>query len=433
MANRKVAVYKQVRVNGVWVKCPPFLNTKNHKPENDKVLVSGKLQVHPEGDWGIFFYEGTKRKWQKVGPKYADAKRAADLKELALQGRAAGLVVHEKAGKVRLQAAIDLFVDDIRTSRRPKTHALLKYDLQEFCDWVKKEFVEDITRKDILSFKQHVMSTPEVARSKAPHKIPKLRSERTACNKASEVNQFYRAHFKVDPGKGLITGKDVKPILKRVEIYSEDDWLRFLKACNAKHNLMFSVFLKAGLRKQEVQFMEWSDVDFEHNVLKVTEKLITAKRAYEFRPKTHEERDVTVPVELMKRLKEYKKEATCALVFPTRNSRPDDKIWDACKSIARRAGLDPEQFYVHRFRATFASTCLQRGMDLVTVQEQLGHKDIESTMRYLAGMKGKEKMTKVESVWVDRPVMVPWKTEWPEAAPPVEDKEAPNGFDLSEN
>jgi hypothetical protein len=51
MANRKVAVYKQVKVNGVWVKCPPYFNSKNKKPENDKVLVKGVMEVHPEGDW----------------------------------------------------------------------------------------------------------------------------------------------------------------------------------------------------------------------------------------------------------------------------------------------------------------------------------------------------------------------------------------------
>nr|WP_221272755.1 tyrosine-type recombinase/integrase [Edaphobacter lichenicola] len=56
---------------------------------------------------------------------------------------------------------------------------------------------------------------------------------------------------------------------------------------------------------------------------------------------------------------------------------------------------------VRRFRATFATHCLQQGMDLKTVQEQLGHNNIESTMRYLASQKGKEKRSKVESVWAE--------------------------------
>ena len=44
------------------------------------------------------------------------------------------------------------------------------------------------------------------------------------------------------------------------------------------------------------------------------------------------------------------------------------------------------QWYLHKFRATYATTCLRRGADVKMVQGWLGHsgKDFSSTSRYLA-------------------------------------------------
>jgi integrase len=58
------------------------------------------------------------------------------------------------------------------------------------------------------------------------------------------------------------------------------------------------------------------------------------------------------------------------------------------KACARRAGLDEGEFYLHKFRATYATRALQSGVDIRTVQDWLGHKDIESTMRYLQPARG---------------------------------------------
>jgi len=291
------------------------------------------------------------------------------------------------------------FLEDIRISRSPKTYALLKYDLEEFRDWVKKDYMEDLTRKDLMAFKHHILTTPEVPRADKPHLVPKLRSERTAANKCGEVNSFYRAHFGLKPGEGLGTGKDWKWTVKNVKVYSADELARFFAVCKPKHDLMFNVFLKAGLRKQELQFMEWDDIDPVENVIKVTEKRIGKDRSYKFKPKMGTEREVTVPKELIERLVALKEQSKFRLVFPTRSGKPDKKIWDGCQRIARRAGFTEATFHVHRFRATFASYCLQRGMDLKSVQGQLGHTNIESTSRYLAGLEGQQKRDKVEAIW----------------------------------
>jgi hypothetical protein len=57
---------------------------------------------------------------------------------------------------------------------------------------------------------------------------------------------------------------------------------------------------------------------------------------------------------------------------------------DHCKSIATRAKLDPNKFDLKTFRSTYATGMLRRGFDVRTVQHWMGHKSLETTMRYLA-------------------------------------------------
>jgi integrase/recombinase XerD len=57
--------------------------------------------------------------------------------------------------------------------------------------------------------------------------------------------------------------------------------------------------------------------------------------------------------------------------------------WARLKAVAEHAKLDKDDFSLHKFRATFATRCLWARVDLRTVQQWLGHSDMESTMRYL--------------------------------------------------
>ena len=56
---------------------------------------------------------------------------------------------------------------------------------------------------------------------------------------------------------------------------------------------------------------------------------------------------------------------------------------DRCKAIAKRAGLDPAKFDLKTFRSTYATRMLRQGFDVRTVQHWMGHKSLETTMRYL--------------------------------------------------
>jgi len=72
-------------------------------------------------------------------------------------------------------------------------------------------------------------------------------------------------------------------------------------------------------------------------------------------------------------------------------------MWDDCQTIADEAGI--KDAHPHKFRATYATKLLQSAVDLKTVQKLLGHKTVESTMRYLAKAKSHEVRAKVDAIW----------------------------------
>ena len=58
---------------------------------------------------------------------------------------------------------------------------------------------------------------------------------------------------------------------------------------------------------------------------------------------------------------------------------------------------------LHKFRSTYATTLLRKGVDVATVQRQLGHsnKDLESITRYLLAIEAESPMMqgKINLVW----------------------------------
>jgi integrase len=120
--------------------------------------------------------------------------------------------------------------------------------------------------------------------------------------------------------------------------------------------------------------------------------------------KCTKEREIPVPDRLIEALKAWKKTAdkNCNFLFPTADCKPKTHFLEYLKDVAKRAKLDPDNFWLHKFRATFATWHLWKGVDLRTVQDWMGHTDIESTMRYLKPNRNKAVRQKVNETFAGR-------------------------------
>lgn len=378
--NREVNLTKRVQTKSGPRFCPVVL-AANGRVKPDYVIVDGKEERHPEGRYYIDWTEGTRRIRKSAGKDAASAGALRHRQEQILASRAAGLKVVEPdgTGKLLVNAAVD-FLDDIRLAKKPKTYAAYKTSLDYFLESCKKQHVQEVERGDLLRFSAFLRDTKKL-------------SPRTVHNKFENVMSFLKAQ-----GVRGLVGKNDRPryVEDEPEVYEREDLETFFAACDSDERLWFEFFLMTGMREQEVMHAAWPDLNLTRGTATVR-----YKPEYGFSPKNYKGREIPIPNKLVAALKKAKAQAAkeCALLFPTSGCKPKLDFLDCCKTIAKRAGLNEKDFWLHKFRSTFATWALWAGVDLRTVQQWMGHTDMESTMRYLKPNRGQAVRDKVNAMF----------------------------------
>jgi site-specific recombinase XerD len=150
----------------------------------------------------------------------------------------------------------------------------------------------------------------------------------------------------------------------------------FAAAKNAQQRLILALLLYGGLRRGEVTRLRAADVLLEQAAMLI-------------RGKGGKQRTVPICGPLEVALHGYiakRPVSHCPELIIGRQGkvglkpRSINRIFRAC---VERAGLSPAEVTPHTLRHTFATHLIRHGVDVRTVQELLGHADLETTGRYL--------------------------------------------------
>ncbi len=359
----------RVKPNAVWI----YEDDDKHEEE------------HKEGAYYIEWYAGRRRIRVSVGRDAAQAQAMRLRKEAELNALALGIPLapdeHVEPGRT-IATAVANFIEETRLTKKPKTLSAYKTSLAYFQESLhpSKTHLEDLVRMDMLKFHAFLRDT-------------KKQSPRSCWNKFSNVMSFLKAQGI----SGIVKRGDwPKYTEEEPEAYDKSELDKLFAACDAEERLWFTFFLMTGMREQEVMHTEWQDVNFKEGTVTVR-----SKPEYGFTTKNYKEREIPIPAKLLADLKKAKAKAKpgCALLFPTSGCRPKLNFLDDLKSAAKRAKLNPDHFWLHKFRATFATWHLQAGVDLRTVQKWLSHGDLESTLRYLKPARAASVRDKVEATF----------------------------------
>jgi integrase/recombinase XerD len=381
MANRQVNLTKRVQTQRGLRYCPVVLSA-NGRVKPDVVLVDGKDERHPEGAYYLEWRDGSKRIRLSVGNNAQDAATRRLRKEAELNAINNGVLVLPENGNGQrsLAGTIADYLEEIELTKKPKTLAAYKTALDYFTESCRKINLEEIERGDLLKFSAFLRDD-------------KKQSPRSVYNKFENVMTF----LKTQGIRGLVDKNDwPRFVEEEPEVYEREELDKLFKPCTSEERLWYEFFLMTGMREQEVMHCAWPDVNLARNTVTVR-----YKPEYGFSPKNYREREIPIPAKLVKKLKTWKAKSdkTCGLVFPTTGCKPKLDFLDCLKALAERAKLDKENFWLHKFRATFATWSLWAGVDLRTVQQWLGHSDMESTMRYLKPSRSQQVRQKVNKIF----------------------------------
>ncbi len=157
---------------------------------------------------------------------------------------------------------------------------------------------------------------------------------------------------------------------------TEEECKKLLENSNEWLYPIFSAFLNTGMRKSELENLEWSDVDFDRKKIKIVVK-------DDWSPKTNE-REIPINDGLLEVLKKQKQNANGSkYVFPDEEGGQiyKNRLRKRLMTLTKKLGFG-EVTQIHALRHTFASHLVMKGVDLATVKKLMGHSDIDTTMIY---------------------------------------------------
>lgn len=155
---------------------------------------------------------------------------------------------------------------------------------------------------------------------------------------------------------------------QRTRYLESDEIQKLLENCQENIKPILIVALNTGMRKGEILNLKWENVDLERGII------------YLLDTKNSEKREVIMNGPVKEALSKLTRHATSPYVFYKEDGAPYKDVRKYYETTLKKCGIIGVRF--HDLRHTFASHLVMSGVDLKTVQELMGHKSIEMTLRY---------------------------------------------------
>ncbi len=270
-----------------------------------------------------------------------------------------------------MEKYIEKFIRYMEIEKNYSTHTILNYklDLQDFSRFLSGTELEKV---DYLMLRKYLAVLKE-----------KKLGSRSVGRRLSALRSFFRflsreRYIKSNPILMLSSPKLDKHL---PSFMTEDEVYKLIESAFAKNDkdllglrdrAILETFYSSGFRISELVGLNINDLDVISGVVKI-------------RGKGKKERIVPIGEAALSTIKKYldKRKKQADAVFLNNNSRriTTRGVRDIVVKYLRVAGIKPG-VSAHTFRHSFATHLLNRGADLRTVQELLGHANLSTTQIY---------------------------------------------------
>jgi integrase len=263
--------------------------------------------------------------------------------------------------------------------------------------------LNDLTTLHLQQFYKKLLAEGRVERIEAKKK-PKGLAPKTVRN----IHQMIGSAYNLAIEQKLVTRNPTQGCAlpkvehKEMRTLTADQLSAFFQ--EARDSGVYELYyldLATGLRRGELLGLKWTDVDFQHGVLKiqraisrqngkVVEVPLKTKNAYRTLPLSADAIDVL--------MQQRRKTSNSEWVFPSPTGGPmsPDSVLHMLHRVLKRAGLPKVRF--HDLRHTFATLSLKSGVDVKTVSSMLGHYSAGFTLNTYAHVTAQMKQDAADAI-----------------------------------
>lgn len=191
----------------------------------------------------------------------------------------------------------------------------------------------------------------------------------------------------------------------KIKVLTEQEEKTFIEKIKGERlEMLYLLALSSGARQSELLALTWNDIDFKNNKIKISkiakcqQEIAKGKRGkckvVIQTPKTKSSnRTITIPENMTKKLKEYKKiqdkkigninKHNLLFCNPLGEYISGNSVYAEFKKAIKRINKDKEEIpeiTFHGLRHTYATRLFEKGISPKVIQETLGHSNISITL-----------------------------------------------------
>lgn len=271
-----------------------------------------------------------------------------------------------------MQRHIDKFINYLKVEKNASEHTITNYlvDLEVFKDFLADKDIETVDHLGLRRFLAQLRG--------------KNYAKRTIARKLASLRSFFRFLFREGYiKKNPITAISTPKLDKKLPVFLDTAKIDRLLAAPSDKDLpglrdraLLETLYSSGLRVSELVGLDLDDVDFISGVIKVLGK-------------GSKERIVPIGEPALAAITKYidkrgsgKVKDGKAIFLNTRGDRITDRSIRRILDTHIKACSIVEHISPHSLRHSFATHLLDRGADLRSVQELLGHMNLSTTQIY---------------------------------------------------
>jgi integrase/recombinase XerD len=271
----------------------------------------------------------------------------------------------------KLDPAAESFLAVLRTTRAPRTVEAYRRDLTGLATWLGRP-VDSVTTEELERY---------IAELRAEGLAPTTVARRIAATRSFFRHQQLLGARTDNPAAELDLPRRRRALPRTL---SPAEAERLVEAANGvaprdlRDRALVELLYGAGLRVGEAVGLDKASVDLEQRLVRAVGK-------------GSKERIVPIGRQAAEALRRY---LSRGRPYLDRRHRPELFLnarggpltragaFLILRTLAGRAGLEPERIHPHLLRHSFATHLLEGGADLRSVQEMLGHADLSTTELY---------------------------------------------------